>query len=76
MNRDKKKNMFFRDLKKNISNSVHTIITLEHIQQIMFLKEDAYRLFWEKNSAINDKYDIMISLPVPTEEKKSKDFTG
>ncbi len=51
--------IFFEDLKKQIKDSLRIIISMSHIQQILFLDEELYEVKWEFNQT-KKAYDLQI----------------
>jgi hypothetical protein len=54
---------FYADLKKNIYENCRTELTQRHIQQMLFIDDQLFKVEWALNQKI--KYiDLLITLPV------------
>jgi hypothetical protein len=53
---------FYADLKKNIYDNGRFELTHKHIQQMLFIDDQLFRVEWEHNMKIRT-YDLMITLP-------------
>ena len=60
------KNMFYIDLRKNIKNKCFRTLSLENIEQIMFLDDSLLKIEWERRNKNRDQeyeYDLMVTMP-------------
>lgn len=53
---------FFETIKKSIYETANIIIEYKTLEQITFLKPDAYKIDWKMNDKVR-RYDLNVALP-------------
>ena len=57
------RNCFYADLKKHLYETLRTELTQRHIQQLLFIDDELFKVEWDFNQKI--KYDdLLITLPI------------
>lgn len=61
---------FFSDLKKNIYENGRTELTHKHLQQLLFIDDQLFRVEWQVNQKLKC-HDLLIFLPqIPSEDQR------
>jgi len=58
---------FFTNLKRRIREGMNITITKKHIQQLLFINDELFKIEWAENASIKD-FDLLIILPRFTSE--------
>lgn len=59
--------LFFQDLRKNVYSDRCTELTKKHLQQLLFIDDQLFKVEWQKNDKIKT-FDLLITLPTINSE--------